>query len=82
MRATAIAIMHILYLSFVVAGVMFYRFPPGGRFVRPKVNARWEPIPGPDESAHRLDERIPKAADLRFSFVYRKPDRNCSTTVP
>jgi hypothetical protein len=59
--------------------MMFFRLLMSGRFVRPRMNARWEPIKRPDEVARRLYEQFPQAVDLRFSLYYRKPDRICST---
>ncbi|MHB1011413.1 MAG: hypothetical protein ACYC37_00685 [Desulfobacteria bacterium] len=67
------------WLEGMLCDMMFFRLLLSGRFVRPKTNARWEPIKRPDEVARRLYEQFPQAVDLRFSLYYRKPDRICST---
>lgn len=67
------------WLEGMLCDMMFFRLLLSGRFVRPKTNARWDPIKRPDEVARRLYDQFPQAIDLRFSLFYRKPDRICST---
>ncbi len=67
------------WLEGMLCDLMFFRMLLSGQFVRPKTNARWEPIGRPEEAALRMYGNFPPARDLRFSFYYRKPDRICST---
>jgi hypothetical protein len=67
------------WLEGILCDLMFFRMLLSGSFVRPIANARWDPVPRPEEVALRLYDRFPMARDLRFSLYYRKPDRICST---
>ncbi len=67
------------WLEGMLCDLMFFRMLLSGQFVRPKTNARWEPIGRPEEAALRMYGNFPPARDLRFSLYYRKPDRICST---
>lgn len=67
------------WLEGMVCDLMFFRLLFSGAFVRPRTNARFEPMGGPEEAAFRLYQTFPPARDLRFSLYFRKPDRVCST---
>ncbi|MCL5965654.1 MAG: hypothetical protein M1550_00265 [Deltaproteobacteria bacterium] len=67
------------WLEGMLCDLMFFRLLLSGRFMRPKTNARWEPVSRPEDAALRLYEHFPFARDLRFSLYYRKPERICST---
>ena len=67
------------WLEGMLCDLMFFQLLMSGRFMRPKTNARWEPIHSPEEAALRLYDYFPPARDLRFSLYYRKPERICST---
>lgn len=67
------------WLEGMLCDLMFFRLLLSGRFMRPKTNARWEPVTRPEEAALRLYDHFPPARDLRFSLYFRRPDRICST---
>ncbi len=59
------------WLESMVCDLMFFRLLLSGRFMRPAVNARWDPIETPQEAAMTLYEDFPVAGDLGFSLFYR-----------
>ena len=67
------------WLEGMLCDLMFFRLLLSGRFVRPKTNARWEPIGRPEDVAAGLYDFFPQALDLRFSLYYRSRDGICST---
>lgn len=67
------------WLEGMMCDLMFFRLLLSGRFVRPRTNARWEPVGRPEDAAMQVYERFPQAVDLRFSLFYRSRDGIAST---
>lgn len=67
------------WMEGMLCDLIFFQLLMSGRFVRPKTNARWDPVNSPEEAARCLYRYFPPARDLRFSLYYRKPERICST---
>lgn len=67
------------WLEGMICDLMFFRLLLSGRFVRPRVNARWEPVGRPEDAAFRLYEDFSQALDLGFSLFYRGREGVVST---
>ncbi len=67
------------WLEGMICDLIFFRMLLSGRFVRPKINARWDPIGRPEDAAFRVYEEYPLALDLRFSLFCRNRDGVVST---
>ena len=67
------------WLEGMICDLIFFRMLLSGRFVRPKTNARWNPIGRPEDAAFRVYEEYPLALDLRFSLFCRNRDGVVST---
>ncbi len=59
------------WLEGMLCDLIFFRMLLSGRFVRPRTNARWDPIFRPEDAAYRVYEEYPLAIDLRFSLFCR-----------
>lgn len=62
------------WLEGMICDLVFFRLLLSGRFIRPRTNARWDPIGRPEDAAARLYEEYPLAIDLRFSLFCRGRD--------
>ena len=67
------------WLEGMICDLIFFRMLLSGRFVRPKTNARWDPIGRPEDAAFRVYEEYPLALDLRCSLFCRNRDGVAST---
>jgi len=67
------------WLEGMICDLIFFRMLLSGRFVRPRVNARWDLIGRPEDAAFRVYEDYPLALDLRFSLFCRNRDGVVST---
>lgn len=67
------------WLEGMMSDLAFFRLLLSGRFVRPRANARWEPVSRPEDAARLVYEVFPPARDLQFSLFYRTRDRIAST---
>ncbi len=67
------------WLEGMLCDLMFFRLLLSGRFVRPKTNARWDPINRPEDVASKMYKLHPPTRELRFSLYHRTRDGIRST---